>query len=101
MKHKKPVGIVFSIRMWWDRVNGNTYCKGKAVLIYRDGSTYTHAISYRNDNANNADHYVLGDLIQSKRMPSREQFEAASTYYERHKIACVRSYCYVPTKKEL
>ena len=101
MLRKKPVGIVFSIRMWWDRINGNTYCKGEAVLIYRNGSTHTHAIAYRNDTANNAEHYVLGDLIQAGLMPKREHCEASYTYYERHKIARVRSYCYVPTKKEL
>lgn len=98
---RKPAGIVFNIRQWWDRANGNTYCKGEATLIYRDGSTREIPISYRNDQADNAEHYVTRDLIAAKLMPEREQFEASTTYYERHKIARVRCYCFVPTKKEL
>lgn len=98
---KKPVAIVFNIRMWWDRQNGNTYSKGSVTLAYRDGTTHAHDVPFQYGNAEQAARNARQELQKAKRLPLQGEYEFTSSYYSANKIACIECFAYVATKKEL
>lgn len=98
---KKPVAIVFNIRMYRNKTFGNTYSKGEVTLVYRDGSTYGHVVPLQYGTAGCAARNAKQELQKAKRLPKQSDNEFTSSYYSAHKIACVECFAYVATKKEL
>lgn len=98
---KKPVSIVFNIRMYRDKTFGNTYSKGEVTLVYRDGSTYAHAVPFQYGTAECAARNAKQELQTAKKLPKQSDYEFTSSYYSAHKIACIECFSYVATKKEL
>lgn len=98
---KKPVAIVFNIRSYRDRTFGNTYSKGEATLIYRDGSTCSHAMPFQYGSADMLARNARIELQQEKRLPKQEEFEFTREYFDRNKIAVVECFANVATKKEM
>lgn len=98
---KKPAAIVFNIRMYRDKTFGNTYSKGEVTLVYRDGSTYIHAMPFQYGSADMLARNARIELQESKRIPKQAEFEFTREYFERNKIAVVECFANVATKKEL
>lgn len=98
---KKPVGIVFNIRMYRDKLYGNTYSKGEVTLVYRDGTSYVHAVPFQYGTADCAARNAKQELQKAKRLPKQSDNEYTSSYYTAHKIAHIAFFSYVATKKEL